>query len=57
MLFEIRFNLRGEKWNTNLRGNVFTQRMVSRRNELPEDVVEAVTTMTFGSERFGGIYD
>lgn len=46
VLFEIRFNLRGEKWNTNLRGNVFTQRVVGIWNELPGEVVEADTITT-----------
>eukprot|EP00061_Rhincodon_typus_P004079 g21690.t1 len=38
---------RGERFEKNLRGNFITQRVVRVWNELPEEVVEAITIATF----------
>eukprot|EP00061_Rhincodon_typus_P012771 g38701.t1 len=35
------FNLRGERFKKDRRGNLFTQRVVNIWNELPEEVIDA----------------
>ena len=39
--------MRGESYKSVQRGNIFTQRMVSVWNELPEVVVDAGTILSF----------
>lgn len=42
-----RFKVNGERFYRNLRGNIFTQRVVGVWNVLPEEVIEAGTNATF----------
>jgi len=42
-----RFKVRGARFNRNLTGNLFMQRVVRTCNELPEKMVEAGSKATF----------
>ena len=42
--------IKGQKFRCNMRGNFFTQRVVAVWNELPAEVVEAGSILTFKSK-------
>lgn len=44
---DMRFKLRGARFNQNLKSNIFTQRVVGMWNEPLEGVVETGTITTF----------
>lgn len=48
--------MREERVKRNLRGNLFTQRLVCIWNELPEEVVEPGTITKFKKKQFGQVH-